>query len=293
MSFNDTYRKFAVKTFGKTVDKYIDKFKILKIHLRSANMEIFLRAWISIVFLTTLVVFLASLGAVLATGLILNLSLLILLPMIFLVPILAAAFTFITFYFYPIQKSKKIKASIDRNLPFALAHMNAIASSGIPPEFLFELITKFEEYGEISKQAALIVRNIKTFGMSSIHAIRNVAQRTPSASFRQILNGIDSTIEKGGNLADYFSRMSEKTLFDYRLKREKYVKTLSTYADIYTALLIAAPLIMLTILGVLSVIGGDIAGLSVREVMLVIILLVIPVMNIGFLSFVHFTYPGT
>jgi flagellar protein FlaJ len=207
-------------------------------------------------------------------------------------PILAAVITFFVFYIYPVQKAGNIKNSIETDLPFALAHMNAIASSGIPPEFMFDMLTDYEEYGAIAEQAKLIVRNIRTFGMSSINAINDVAKRTPSDAFKQVLGGMTSTIEKGGDMVDFINQMTDKAMFEYRIRREKYLKTLSTYADIYTALLVAAPLMMLSILGIMSLIGGTILGLSIDELVLLMTWLVLPALNIAFIAFVHVTYPG-
>ena len=285
----DRYRKYALKTFGKTADRYLKNFETLRQNLKHANIGYLLRTWVSMTLLTTFIVYVIALGGTLSLALVFGFGLISFLLAVVFVPIMAAFLTFFMFYTYPIQKAKKIQRSIEINLPFALTHMSAISSSGIPPELMFELLTKFEEYGEISKQSALIVRNIKSFGMSSVLAIRDIAQRTPSFAFRQVLNGIDSTIEKVGNLSEYINNMAEKALFDYKVKREKYLKTLENYADVYTALLIAAPLMMLAILGILSVIGGDIGGYSLRDMMLLITLVIIPLLNTGFIMFVHFT----
>jgi flagellar protein FlaJ len=170
--------------------------------------------------------------------------------------------------------------------------MDSIASSGIPTEFMFELLGNLKEYGEVSRQARLVVRNIKTFGMSSVAALNDVAQRTPSPAFKQVLTGISSTVAKGGNLPDFLGEMSDKNLFDYRIKREQFVKTLATFADIYTAVMIAAPLMMLSVLVMMNIIGGDIFGMTIPDVISLMTYIIIPAMNIGFLAFVHMSYPG-
>jgi flagellar protein FlaJ len=157
---------------------------------------------------------------------------------------------------------------------------------------MFELLTGFKEYGEISKQSSIIVRNIKTFGMSSVNAIVDVAKRTPSPSFRQILSGIQSTIEKGGNLTEYLEEMSERSLFEYRINRENYLKTLSTYADMYTAVLITAPVMMIIVLGIMSVIGGDIMGMAATDLIFLMTWVIVPLLNITFLAFLHTTHPS-
>ena len=158
---------------------------------------------------------------------------------------------------------------------------------------MFELIGNLKEYGEVSRQARLVVRNIKTFGMSSIGAIDDVASKTPSPALKQVLNGISSAISKGGNLTGFLSEMADKNLFDYRIKREQYVKTLSTFADVYTAVMIAAPLMMLAVLVMMNLIGGDVMGMTIPGAIGLMTYVAVPLMNVAFLAFIHMSYPGS
>ncbi|MEM5871804.1 MAG: type II secretion system F family protein [Candidatus Aenigmatarchaeota archaeon] len=279
--------------FGWVVEKYIESFRPLEPHLKNANIKILLKAWVCMIFFSTMLSFIASfvLIYVLLTYFI-EVEIYIYIFSVIFFPVFIASLVFIFFYLYPIQKEKSRKSSIETNLPFAITHMAAIASSGIPTEYMFELLTEFKEYGEISEEAKTIMRNIKTFGMSSVDAIKNVAESTPSQSFRELLLGIVTTTESGGNLVEYLHEMAEKSLFEYRIKREKYLKTLSTYADIYTALLVAAPLIMLSMLASMSIIGGSVMGLTIEEMITIITWLMLPFFNVIFLVFIHVTYPG-
>ncbi|MBM3303612.1 MAG: hypothetical protein FJY76_00815 [Candidatus Aenigmarchaeota archaeon] len=286
------YRRFSVAIFGSVYERYAAYFASVKPHLMSINSEMPLKVWICTIFMTTVVAFFASVAAAVLASFLLAFDAVFSIVVITLMPVLAAAVVFFVFYIYPIQKSTSIKNSIETDLPFALAHMNAIVSSGIPPEFMFDMLTDYEEYGAIAEQSKLVVRNIRTFGMSSINAINEVAARTPSDMLKQVLGGMTQTIEKGGNLVEYISEMADKAMFDYRIRREKYLKTLSTYADIYTALLVAAPLMMLSVLGIMSLIGGTVLGMTIDELILLMTWLVLPALNISFLAFVHVTYPG-
>jgi flagellar protein FlaJ len=292
MNLSEEYRRLSVRLFGNVAKRSVS-FSSLKPHLMGANINILLETWIAMVYMATAIVYLASLAAVLAVSAFVLFDEITFLYIIIFVPVMVASIVLLFLYIYPVQRSSKIRNSIDNNLPFALAHMSAIASSGIPPEFMFELLTGFKEYGEISKQAGLIVRNIKTFGMSSVNAISDVAKRTPSPSFKQILGGIQSTIEKGGNLTAYLEEMSNRSLFEYRIKRENYAKTLSTYADFYAAVLIMAPIMMIVVLGVMSIIGGDIMGFAATDLMFIMTWLLIPLVNILFIAFLQLTYPGS
>ena len=293
MSLFDWYKKLSNGVFGGLAKSSVSSFSSLKPHLMGAGLGVLLETWIAMIYLTTVLAYLASLAGLLALSLFIPFDFMTFMYMVIFGPVMVASMAFAFFYIYPVQKSTSMRNSIDNNLPFALAHMSAIASSGIPPEFMFEMLTGFKEYGQVSRQAGLVVRNIKTFGMSSVNAIAEVAKRTPSPSFKQILSGIQSTIEKGGNLTQYLEEMSERALFEYRIKRENYAKTLSTYADFYTAVLISAPIMMIVVLGMMSVIGGDIMGMAATDLIFLMTWLVIPLVNILFIAFLQISYPGT
>lgn len=286
------YKKLSVAVFGGFVDRYIDAFKPLKSYIIGSNIGILLKTWACLILFSTLVSYFVSIATVWLFVFILGIDFVASVYYLMFIPILTASFVLLILYVYPIQRTNSIKNSIDTDLPFAVSHMSAIVSSGIPPEFMFELLINFKEYRYISEHAKTIVRNIKTFGMSSTSAIANVAQRTPSSAFKQILDGIVSTIEKGGNIVEYLEGMAETALFEYRIKRENYLKILSTYADIYTALLVAAPLMMLAVLGIMNIIGGEVFGLSIQETIWLITWMGLPLLNTGFLLFIHMTYPG-
>jgi flagellar protein FlaJ len=287
----DYYKRMSIRIFGKVADMNLRNFESIKPHIRGSGLSFLLKAWVSMIFMTTAITYVASLIVFLFIGVLIQLDTITFLYYAVFAPVLVASMSFMMMYIYPMQKAKSIRKSIEENIPFALIHMNSIVSSGIPPEFMFELVSGFEEYGEISRQAALIVRNIKTFGMSSVKAVNQVAQRTPSPIFKEILSGISSTIEKGGNLPSFLKTMSEKSLFEYRMKREQYTRTLSMLSDLYTAILIAAPLMMLTALVMMNLIGGDFFGLTVPDVIAMMTWVMIPGLNIAFLAMIHNSYP--
>ncbi len=195
-------------------------------------------------------------------------------------------------YIYPFQRVTTKRQSINTNLPFAINHMAAIASSGVPPEKAFEMMAQFKEYGAVSTESRNLVRQINVFGKDILNAIRFTAARTPSKELKELLYGILSIIETGGNMKDYLNEMAQLALFNYQLARKKYIETLSTYADIYTAILIAAPLFLVSILAVMNIVpGSDLGGLTIEEFMKIGVYVVIPGLNIGFLLFISYTQP--
>ena len=105
------------------------------------------------------------------------------------------------------------------------------------------------------------------------------------------MQGILSTIETGGNLKDYLQVQGKQALFDYKLKRERYMQSLSTYADFYTAVMIAAPLFLIALLAIMNMIGGKIGGMDINDLMQLGIYVAIPLMNTAFIAFIHLTQP--
>lgn len=209
-----------------------------------------------------------------------------------LLPAMFGIGTLTFFYIYPIQKITAKKRSIDSNLPFALNHMAAIASSGVPPEKAFEMLSEFKEYGSVSTESKKIVERIKVFGEDITTALREVGRATPSLKLKDLLYGMLTVIESGGNLREYLNEMAHLMLFNYKLERKKYLEALSTYADIYTAILIVAPLFLVSILTVMNIIPGSrFAGANLDTLMKIGIYVLIPLLNTGFLAFISLTQP--
>ena len=284
-------REFALSLFGPLADKTAESFAFLKQYISLADIKMLFRTYLALSYAYS---FVFSIFTFCFTLFFLQYFGYSLIEKIFF-SIGAAALTFLiafTFFIsYPMLKAQSRRRDIETNLPFAITHMAAIASSGVPPSTMFRLLTGFEEYGEISKEAKKIVQNIDVLGLDVTTAIREVARKTPSETFKQFLEGVATTIDTGGDLHAYLKKESEKAMFEYKIRREKFLQTLSTYADFYTAVLIAAPLFLVAILSVMSMIEGKLWGMRIEDVMRLGIFVGIPIVNTLFLLFIHFTQP--
>jgi archaeal flagellar protein FlaJ len=294
----------SVRIFGGAADKYSSAFEPIRKLLPQSGTKILFRTYVSLIFLLTFLVFFASFFSVTIISLsAAKAGILYSLLLGVGASVAAAAAAFAIIYLYPMSLAGTRKKSIDSNMPFAINHMAAIATSGVPPSTMFRLLTGIGEYGELSKESEKIVRNIEMFGQDVVTSMKEVAKRTPSPAFRELLNSMTSIIETGGNLSLFLKTQSDKALFEYRIKREKYLEVLSTYADFYTAVLIMAPMFLIAILAIMNMIGGDMMGMPITGsgsifngtysvgVMDLGIYLLIPLVNIVFILFVHVTQP--
>jgi len=274
----------ATKLFGWIPDRYPNFFSRLKSTLPKSGIVLPFRSYISLCFFIPLIT-----TAIFSIGILLIhffFKLNFFQKLITLVSIPVCFFASLVFLmFYPEHKAISRARNIETNLPFVLMHMGAVSESGVPPYIIFKLISRFKEYGEISNEMGKIVRNIEKFGMDPLTAMKNVASKTPSEKLRQLLEGLVTTTESGGNVTYYLKNVGEQALFEWRTRRQRFIQQLSTYAEIYTGLVIAAPLFIVSLFAVLSLIQPEIGGLSILELTTLSVYGIIPGINLLFLLF--------
>lgn len=281
-------RGIATRLLSPILDKYLEHFSFLREILPKSGLTISFRSYICLIFFATLLIFISTIFATFLAVQILEVSLVFKIIYSILIPFSVSIFSFVIFLFYPYQKMLSRRRNIEVNLPFVLTHMGSVVQSGIPPYVIFKLISEFEEYGEIAKEFRKIVRNIEFFGMDPLTAIKEIAKRTPSESLKQVLLGFTSTIEAGGNIKLYLENTGRQALFEWKIKREKFLRQLSAYAEIYTGILIAAPLFMIALFGVMSLVQPKLGGYDILFLTR-LLYIIVPAINIGFLMFIKGT----
>jgi len=279
------FKGLATLLFSDIVDKYSDLFVIIKESLPKADMRITFRTYMSIVLLATVIVFFCSIFAVAIALIFIKTSLILSIAYIIFIPMTAAMLILLFLAFYPSQIASSRKKSIESNLPFVLTHMGAISESGVPPYVIFRLVSQFSEYGELAKEMGKIVRNIEQFGIDPLTAVKEVADKTPSDSLKQVLLGFVTTTESGGSVKIFLKNAGDQALFEWRIRRERFLQQLSAYAEFYTGLLIAAPLFIIALFSVLNQIQPEISGYNILDLMKMCIYVIVPVMNGAFLLF--------
>ncbi|MEM4397048.1 MAG: type II secretion system F family protein, partial [Candidatus Woesearchaeota archaeon] len=273
------------------IEHFPDLFKKLYKEIRFANLKLLANTYINIMFFFSIISFLVSFPFFTYIYAINNNNLFLVFLKTFGSAFLFSNIVFWLFFYYPFMISKQRRRSLNTNMPFAIDHMSSIIASGVNPSTMFRLISSSPEYGEVSIEFKKISTYVDFFGYDVLTAIRAVSLNTPSEEFKEFLDGFVSTIETGGNLKEYLKQKSSEALLNYRLERQKYVESLSTYSDIYTGVLIAAPLFFVTSLSLLSVMGGTIGGYRLDTLIGIGTYLVIPLLNILFIIFLELNQP--
>ena len=277
------------------------KFIGLKADLRKSNLNILPTTYISMMFLGILSAFLIGFAGLLFFIFFnVSFSYPFLVPLdggylarmlklswiIFAVPLI----TLVGFYFYPYSEMKSLGAKIDKELPFVVIHMSSISGSGIEPTKIFKIIEKSKEYKNTGGELRKLLNQINIYGYDLVTALKDVAKSTPSSKLAELLKGLSTAIMTGGDLKSFLKKRSETLLLNYRLEREKFTKTAETFMDIYISVVIAAPMILLLLLVMISVSGISV-GFS-TEVMTLMLIAVVAVINILFIVLLGLKQPG-
>ncbi len=287
MIANVTVRKISLFL----IDSFPTFFGYLYNALRAANVRILSNTYVNIMILSTIAMSIVTFFSMLALFFILNYPIYQILMRSIIFGLVAGLLCATIFYTYPFVRIKERRRSTTTNLPFAINHMASVATSGVPPATMFELISGTAEYGEVAVEIKKIVDFINIFGYDLLTAMRSVASTTPSQAFKEFLEGMVSTIETGGDLERYLKQKADEATSTYQLERQRYNESISTYSDIYTGLLIAAPLFFVAALALVNLLGGTIGGMSVDAIMALGAYAAIPILNIAFLLFLQMNQP--
>ncbi|MBW3012521.1 type II secretion system F family protein [Candidatus Woesearchaeota archaeon] len=284
----------ANKYFRKIGDymtaKYPDSFSRLFKALRYANMKVLSNTYVDIILLVTWLVFMFSFLIIFLIGFVNpNVFTLFIRPLV--IALLLSVIAFIVAYAYPYIKADQRRKLIEANLPFAINHMAAVATSGLPPFMMFKIVSQSKEYSEIGVELKRLVEYIDFFGYDLTTAMQVVSNSSPSREFKEFLDGAIATLTSGGDFDYFLKEKSDQAMFAYRLRKEKYNETISTYSDIYMGVMIVAPVFFIAILSLVSILGGTILGLNVNTIVVFGTYALIPMLNILFLLYLEVTQP--
>ncbi len=282
-----SYVNFSYGLFSGFIRHLKPYFLDIKEDLRKANINYTLEEYLSIALFTTTVTF------VMEAMLLSFIFGLLTTPLISVILALTLSTTisgllFFLFYSYPTTASKSRGNKIKKILPFSVSYMATIAQSNVPPITIFKTISNFKEYGELTKEAENIVRDVELFGMTASAAIKKQAKITPSKDFRDILFSVNTIITSGGNLGTFLKEKSDELMNDYRRRIRKYSQDLSLYVEMYLTLIITGSIFFIVLSSIISTIS---AGLGTIMVQTFVVFILLPLLSIGFIILIKATSP--
>lgn len=262
-------QSMAYQLIGDKTPRLLPLFKDLDLNLQKSGLKVNFNAYVSLTVFATILTSLAVLALIPC-----------LLVFAFKFPPLPAvlfgiggslstfALSIFGFYLYPIYRADTHRRALDDELPFTTGFMAILTSAGVSPEKIFYSLSNLSVPLAASEEAKDIVRNVGLFGSDIISALEETSKRTPSESFREMIEGFISTIHSGGNLAAYLREKSKQYMRLKKLGLKKYSDTLSMLSEVYVALLLTGPLFLVIMLSVMAMLGGGNLGLLSPDLLL-------------------------
>ncbi len=297
------YTVYKPSAYGKLSNAFIgsfvtrlffthkDFFDKLQSALRNSDVKVLSKTYVSMQFFTSVMAALVIGSLSILLGVFLGTSILFTGLLAITLMLVSFLITFMIFYMYPTVVAGTRSRQIKNDLPFVIINMAAVAGSGAKPIAMFKLLLNSEEYKGVESEIRKLVNYVNLFGYDISTAMKTVAATTPSKDFKELLIGMVSSIESGGSLKSFLQSKADESISSYKLDRNKYVEMISTYSDIYTSVMIAAPLLFLVTLAIISVLGGNIGGFSVSGIAIVGTFVVIPILNVLFILFLNIVQP--
>ena len=275
--------------------RFLSKDSELKKNLAKASMKSGYRVYVGLLTFTMFVTFLATSGFCYLFLYLLNVSIidrivfsLVVDRVIFslFVGFIAGLVAFAIGYSVPSLEAYSRGSKIDSNLPHIAHFMAVLASSGMTPENVFRSLARVGKDYSVSDEVTEIIGEIELMGANLNSSLKRISSVSPSKRFGTMLNGVVSTSNMGGDLADYSNEQARKYKEEQVGKIKRFLDNLGVIAESYVAFMVAAPLMLIIMLTVMSYIGGAITlgALSPEDLLNLLTFVILPT-GVAFLIF--------
>lgn len=256
----------------------LSKLSPLRKNLAKSSMRIDFRVYTGLICFVTLITFGAAFGTFLLLLPRFHVSIPLTITFSLLIGILSGAFAASICYSYPTLVASSRRKNIDVSLSLTANYMAVLASAGMSPENIVTALAPVGEDLSISKEAGGIIRDIKIMGIDLYEALKHASESSPSPKFGTMLDGIITTSKMGGDLSGYLRDQADKFKRERMQNLRRFIDNLSVVAEAYVTFLVAAPLMLIVMLSVMSFMGGAVSfgNLDPMALLNILSLIVLP-----------------
>ncbi len=213
--------------------------------IRNAGIRIYYEAYASFVAflftLSTIITIVSFLFIVLFVPVVNQVIIAVAVTLVMLPPLMLVFFGQI----FPRAIAASRGASMDQEVPYAVAYLTIMATGGLSPHKAFERLSAAKAvFKRISYYASRFIIVVKALGKDPITAFDDLAKRSPSDMFKDLLLGYAATIRVGGDLYDYLKRKVQGLFMDLVSRMRVAGDRMATILEAYLAIIIFVMLAM-------------------------------------------------
>lgn len=285
------YNKISFRVFSQVSELISYYFSDVKLNLKKARIKLSLQEYISIAVMTGFIIFIVSFPILSFLFAFVFKTFLFSFVSSFTVAIILTIGVFLLFMNYPKLIIREKSKHIDNALPFAALYLSTIASSKLPVHKIFEIFSKFSEYGELTDEITSIKNDMDVFGLDVITALERSVERSPSKMFKEMVWGMLSTIRSGGDLGIYLKETAVNMVNEYRRKLYEFSHQLTIYIEVYLTTIVLGAIFFTILTSIMS--GIVQAGTSnIIVVQFLLIFVFMPLISTLFILLIKSITPG-
>ncbi len=290
VAFINRYGTFSYRLWRKRLIRDLDtkKHESLSVKLKRADMQLTPEIYISMIYLTAILAFTASLCVSFFLFFIILQN-----PTWYLfVLALTAIVTGTSVAILPLSmqmRMSKRRMEMEKELPFMVSELSIMASTGLSPIEIIRRMSLRDVNYNIKVELKKVVFKTDVEGKDIVTALGEAARESPSENFREIFWDLSNMIHQGGNL-DTYLRMKADNIMNLRREiQSSMINRLATYADIY----ISGVVMMVLLVGVgaflIDVTGGG-EGLTADTLLLLLTYGIVPIAILVIAMLIKMTY---
>ncbi|OYT50601.1 MAG: secretion system protein [Desulfurococcales archaeon ex4484_217_2] len=240
LKFIDRFWDFVYSKFGFLGKMVLAVFPNIPSLVRNANIRIYYEAYASFVgflfIISTIISIVSFILIILFTPIVTQLTIALVVALVMLPPLMLVFFGQI----FPRAIAASRGASMDQEVPYAVAYLTIMTTGGLSPHKAFERLSMAKT---VFKRISFIIV-VKALGKDPITAFDDLAKRSPSDMFKDLLLGYAATIRVGGDLYDYLRRKVQGLFMDLVSKMRVAGDRMATILEAYLAIIIFVMLAM-------------------------------------------------
>lgn len=246
------FTKLGMRLFGPLSEGVIPYFPELKSDIRRAKLRTSIQEYFSNAILISILVFIFEMPLLSFIFSLYFQNFLFGFISSFTVTIFLAIIFFFAFINYPKTVVHERAKKIDGELSFASIYLSSISGSKLPLNKIFQIFSKFGEYGEIKNEMLSITKDTEVFGMDVNTALERSVERTPSKSLKELLWGILSMNKTGGNLDIYIKEKTKTFVSEYKRKVYEFSHQVSLIIEIYLTSIVIGTIFFTILTSIMS-----------------------------------------
>lgn len=194
-------------------------------------------------------------------------------------------------YQYPVIMIKARRSKINNELPYFIGYLATLATSALSLEEIFRITADEESDDELVKDSRHIMRNIDVLGMDIISGLKDLIERSPHEGYSELLEGLISTVQSGGNLREFFIAAAKVQLEEKKLNLRKMISSLGIIAEMYTVVLVVFPLMGIIILSIMAIMTPSLGGFNLTTLMYLLTFGFVPLLGTMMLFMIESMVP--